>query len=228
MAADTAEGAASATRTAGAARSLQREHPGVTTAAPSTARASDTDHRGPNSAVAAVAHQQSAGAPITACAGVDPCDARPAGPAVAEPAGGPAVSTVESVAAVADKSAVTAVAGSTRASPLIAGVAIAVAVEDPRVGVVGSAVADEEPNQLGNRIDSRCRRGRCDNGSRIGNGIRIDGLSGGLRGCRGDGRKCARRVTAGGRQRRPGQRGRDGRLGIGAAAHPVQRASAGV
>ena len=138
------------------------DQPGATAGTARTTVTGRAGRRGTVTALAAVAEEQPGPAAVAPGAPVDAGDPGTARAAVAEPSGRPAVTAVETVAAVADQTAVAAVTGPRGAGTAVAGEAVAVSVQNAGVGVLGSAVADEEPNERGDRVGRYGRRGfRC-------------------------------------------------------------------
>ena len=97
----------------------------------------------PGTAVAAGAAEQSARTTVATRATSDSGSTTVT--AVAEPARRATVATGEASTAVADQAAVAPVTCTAEAGTFVLGVGIAVAEQDARVGVVGGAVTDEEP-----------------------------------------------------------------------------------
>ena len=142
--------------TAVAALTQHRQQTGVAAGAAAASTTAGDDRGSTDAAVAAVTHEQSA---VAAGSTIPAGDPGAAVAAVTEPSSRPAAAAVVATAATAPQTAVTAVAGGdARAGPFV--IAEAVAYQDPAIGILGGAVAEED---LENRASTQRR-------TRIGHG----------------------------------------------------------
>ena len=140
--------------TATAAGAPQRQQPGAAAVTAATAGTTGRRRGQTSTAGTAVAHEQPADATGAA---IDDRDPGTTDATMAEPAGRPAGTTVVAVSTVADRSAITADADST-AGARVRSPAVPIAQQQAAVGVLGRAVADEDP-QNASRLPGTHRRG---------------------------------------------------------------------
>ncbi len=220
LTAGSATGAPGSAVTTGAAGTPDREHSGVSALAARTA-VTHRARRGTGTTLAAVAEEQAAPAAVAARTVVDADDSGTAIAAVTEQARGAAVTAVEPVPAVTpEEPGAATVARPAGARARVTGVAVAVAEQDARVRMVGGSIADEDADEVSDRVRRRGRYVRRSS-RRIGRFARGHGRRRRRRAC------WARQFTPTDSQRRPRQR-TTGRGVVGAtAAEAVEQATAG-
>ena len=107
-----------------------------------TARPAGTAEQPSGTAIAAVAARDERGTTVTAGT---------------EPARRTAIAACVTATAVTDHAAVAATARTTQAGTFVGGVGVAVTQQDARVRIVGGARPDENTDEIGDRVDGRCR-----------------------------------------------------------------------